>query len=147
MKTAKRYFLFKSEPGTYSFETLAKEKKTNWNGVRNYQARNSLKTCNIGDYALIYHSGDEKAIVGISQITKDAYLDLDPKKPGEWLQVDLKFIKTFTNKVPLTLLKSSETLKNLPLLKQSRLSCMEILEKDFIEIMKMGEIWEDFQSK
>jgi predicted RNA-binding protein with PUA-like domain len=140
-----RYFLLKTEPGTYSFETLAKEKKTNWNGVRNFQARNVLRECSKGDYALIYHSGDDKAVVGIAEVSKDAYPDLDPKKPGEWVQVDLKFKKTFKETVPLSVIKTTPALKNVPLIKQSRLSCMEVTAKEFETFLKMGGVWADFQ--
>jgi predicted RNA-binding protein with PUA-like domain len=143
--TMSRNFLLKTEPGTYSFETLAKEKKTNWNGVRNFQARNVLKECAKGDYALIYHSGDEKSVVGLAIISKDAYPDIDPKKPGDWVQVDLKYALKFKEPVTLATIKSTPALKALPLIKQSRLSCMEVTQKDFESLLKMGGAWADFQ--
>src|SRR4051794_8652540 len=84
------YWLLKTEPSTYSFQDLLREQRTNWNGVRNFQARNYLKTFQKHDLALIYHSGDEKAVVGIAKIIEEAYPDPDPKKAGEWVQVGLK---------------------------------------------------------
>jgi predicted RNA-binding protein with PUA-like domain len=139
-----RYFLLKSEPSVYSFDTLAKEKKTNWDHVRNFQARNVLKTCEKGDYALIYHSNDEKAVVGIAQVTKEAYPDVDPEMKGNWVQIDLKYVKKFKVPVTLATLKTTAALKNLPLIKQSRLSCMEIQAKEFETLLRMGEVWADF---
>lgn len=139
------YWLFKTEPGTYSFETLMKEKKTNWDHVRNFQARNVLKLCQIGDYALIYHSGEERAVVGLAKITKTAYPDPDPLKKGDWVQVDLKFQLVVTESVPLSRLKSTASLKDLALIKQSRLSCMQVTSKEFETILKLGISWDAFQ--
>ena len=132
------YWLFKSEPETYSFQTLKKEKKTVWNGVRNYQARNFLRECAKGDLALIYHSGKERAIVGIARISKEGYPELDPKKPGDWVQLDIAYLADLE---PITLetIKTTAALKALPLIKQSRLSCMPVGEKEFKAIAKLGK--------
>ncbi len=140
-----KFWLFKTEPGTYSFDTLVKEKKTNWDHVRNFQARNVLRTCSKGEHALIYHSGDEKSVVGIAEITKEAYPDLDPKKAGDWVQIDLKFFMKIETPVSLAEMKKNVLLKNLQLIKQSRLSCMEVSAKEFETILKMGDSWTAFQ--
>ena len=140
-----RYFLLKTEPGVYSFETLKKEKKTNWDHVRNYQARNVLNECAKGDYALIYHSNEEKAVVGIAEVTKTAYPDPDPEHKGDWVQIDLKYSRAFKESIPLSVIKTTAALKNVPLIKQSRLSCMEISAKEFETFLKMGGVWADFQ--
>jgi predicted RNA-binding protein with PUA-like domain len=132
------YWLLKTEPGTYSFAQLQKDGKTNWNGVRNFQARNSMKEMQKGDTALIYHSGDERAVVGIAKITRDAYEDLDPKKPGEWFQVDLAPLKPLKRSISLTEIKATPALASLPLIKQSRLSVMPISEAHFNKILKMS---------
>ncbi len=132
-------WLFKSEPETYSFETLMKEKTTAWNGVRNFQARNFLRECQKGDLALIYHSGDEKAVVGIAEIISKPYPEIDPKKPGEWVQVDIKAKKRLKSPVSLKTLKTTSTLKNLLLIKQSRLSCMPVTLNEFEEIIRLGD--------
>ena len=140
-----RYFLLKTEPSVYSFETLKKQKKTNWDHVRNYQARNVLNECAKGDYALIYHSNDEKAVVGIAEVTERAYPDPDPEHKGDWVQIDLKYSRAFKEKVPLSTIKATPALHYLPLIKQSRLSCMEISPKEFETLLKMGGVWDDFQ--
>jgi predicted RNA-binding protein with PUA-like domain len=131
------YWLFKSEPDTYSFQTLKKEKKTVWNGVRNFQARNFLKLCKKGDLALIYHSGKERAVVGLARITKEGYPELDPKKPGEWVQIDIAY-ESELNPVTLETLKKTPALKSLMLIKQSRLSCMPVGQNEFETILKLG---------
>lgn len=136
---AQSYWLFKSEPQTYSFETLLKEKKTHWNGVRNFQARNHLRNAARGDLALIYHSGEEKAVVGIARVIREAYPDPDPKKPGDWVQIDLEAIEALPNAVTLKTLKSTPAFKTLPLITQSRLSCMPITEAHFKAIVKLGK--------
>ena len=135
---AKQYFLFKSEPHTYSLSDLKKDQTTNWNNVRNFQARNTLRECKKGDVALIYHSGDERAVVGTALITGAPYADLDPKKKGDWVQVDLKFGKAFGAPISLATLKAHPKLKNLPLIKQSRLSCMKISDAEFELILELG---------
>jgi predicted RNA-binding protein with PUA-like domain len=139
------FWLFKSEPETYSFETLMKEKKTTWNGVRNFQARNFLRECKKGEFALIYHSGKEKAVVGVAKITKEGYPEPDPKKAGDWVQLVLS--AAFKLKTPVTLaqIKTTAALKNLPLIKQSRLSCMPVGEKEFKTILELGGVWDAFQ--
>ncbi len=140
-----QYWLFKSEPETYSFDTLKKEKKTAWNGVRNFQARNFLRLCKKDDLALIYHSGKEKAVVGIARIIKEAYPDPDPKKKGDWVQVDIAYFSHMAEPVSLAKLKSTPQLKTLPLIKQSQLSCMPVGEKEFRLILEIGGAWDSFQ--
>ncbi|MEO5970284.1 MAG: EVE domain-containing protein, partial [Bdellovibrionia bacterium] len=100
------YWLLKTEPETYSFAQLQKDGSTNWNGVRNFQARNYMKEMKKGDTALIYHSGEERAVVGVAEITHDAYPDIDPKKPGEWFQVKLKPVRALARGVSLTEIKA-----------------------------------------
>lgn len=132
------YWLFKSEPGTYSFDQLIQDRKTNWNGVRNFQARNFLQKVAPGDLALIYHSGDDKAVVGVAKVSKGPYPDLDPKKPGDWVQIDLVPEQKLASPVTLKTLKATPALKDMLLIKQSRLSCMPISAKHFEQILKMG---------
>lgn len=134
------YWLFKSEPNVYSIENLAKDKKTAWTGIRNFQARNYLKSCKKGDLVLIYHSNIGKAVVGVAKILAEAYPEIDKTRPGEWVQVDIGHVTTFSNPVTLEVIKTTPSLKALPLLKQSRLSCMPVGEKDFNLISKLGGI-------
>ena len=121
-----KYWLLKSEPEVYSIDQLAKDKKTNWDHVRNFQARNVLRSCQIGDFALIYHSNDDRAVVGVARVLKEAYPDPDPEHPGDWSQIDVKFVMKLATPVPLAKIKGTASLQDLPLIKQSRLSCMEV---------------------
>src|SRR4051812_22721886 len=113
MKTS--FWLLKTEPSTYSFSQLLKEGKTSWNGVRNFQARNNLRLVKRGDIALIYHSGDDKSVVGVARVVREAYPDPDPRKKGDWVQVDLEAIEKLERPVPLTEIKRTQALKDLPL--------------------------------
>ena len=131
------YWLLKTEPETYSFERLLKEGKTNWNGVRNYQARNNLRKMKKNDLALIYHSGDDKAVVGIAKVIKEAYPDIDADGV-EWTQVDVAPIKAIANPVTLKQIKETPSLKEMPLIKQSRLSVMPINENHYEELIKLS---------
>ncbi len=133
------YWLLKSEPDVYSIDQLAKDKKTAWTGVRNFQARNVLKACKKDDLILFYHSNIGKAVVGIGKILKEAYPEIDESRKGDWVQVDVGFVSKFKTVVTLEEIKNTASLKELPLLKQSRLSCMPIQEKEFKQILKMGE--------
>lgn len=135
---APSYWLLKTEPSTYSFTDLARDGKTNWNGVRNFQARNHLAQIEKGDIALIYHSGDDKAVVGIAQVAKEGYPDPDPKKPGEWVQIDIKPLKPLKSPVLLSQIKTEKSLQTLPLIKQSRLSVMPITEQHYRTLLKLG---------
>lgn len=138
MNPKAKHWLFKTEPGTYSFDQLLKDKRTAWNGVRNYQARNFLKQAQVGDLVIIYHSGGSPSAVGIAQITKAAYPDLDPKKPGDWVQLDLIPVQRFEVEVSLSQMKSEKALKDLLLIKQSRLSCMPVTPSEFERIKQLG---------
>src|SRR5437588_13060520 len=104
-KAKPSYWLLKSEPSTYSFDHLIRDGKTNWNGVRNFQARNHLARISKGDIALIYHSGDDKAVVGVARVVREGYPDPDPKKPGDWVQIDLEPVRPLTQPVTLAEIK------------------------------------------
>lgn len=134
-----QYWLLKTEPSTYSFQRLQKEGKTNWNGVRNFQARNHLRTIKKGDIAVIYHSGEERSAVGLARVVKEAYADPDPKKPGDWVQVDLEPIQPLPAPVALSTIKSTAALKDIPLIRLSRLSVMPITYRHFESLVKLSE--------
>lgn len=125
------HWLFKSEPETYSFAQLLRDRKTNWDGVRNFQARNNLRNAARGDLALIYHSGGDKAVVGIARVAREAYPDVDPGTPGEWVQIDLEPVQALARPVTLAEIKSTPALSTLPLIRQSQLSCMPITPAHF----------------
>jgi predicted RNA-binding protein with PUA-like domain len=138
MATRSQYWLLKTEPETYSFAQLLKDKKTNWDHVRNFQARNFLRQVAKGDLALIYHSGDEKAVIGVAEVVREAYPDPDPETPGDWVQIDLKPVEPLAAPVSLKEIKSTASLSGMPLIKQSRLSCMPITHAHYETLLKLG---------
>lgn len=119
------YWLLKSDPETYSFQDLLRDKSTMWDGVRNYQARKFLREIKKGDTVFIYHSQEEKSVVGLARVTRAAYPD-PTDKTGEWVVVDLEADKTAKCPVTLEAIKKDTILKSLPLVKQSRLSVMPV---------------------
>lgn len=131
------FWLVKSEPTTYSFDDLLRDKKTHWDGVRNFQARNFLKGMKKGDKALCYHSGDDKAVMGMVEIIKEAYPDSSATE-GEWVMVDLKPIQKFSSPVSLKDIKAHKDLTKMLLIKQSRLSVMPVTKEEFETITRMG---------
>jgi len=133
-----KYWLLKSDPETYSWENLIEDKKTDWTGVRNYQARNNLKDMKLGDLALFYHSQKEKAIVGIAQIVKEYYQD-PTTDDTHWVAVDIAPVETFKKPVTLAQIKEDPQLKNIGLLKQSRLSVIPVTNEEYNEIIKLSK--------
>ena len=122
------YWLIKSEPFKYSWENLEKDQTTFWDGVRNYQARNNLKAMKKGDYALFYHSNEGKEIVGIAQISKEAYPD---PTDTDWVLVDVTPFQKFEKTIRLETLKQHPVLKNMALIRQSRLSVCPVTQEEF----------------
>jgi predicted RNA-binding protein with PUA-like domain len=133
----KNYWLVKQEPDSYSWSDFVGEGKTAWTGVRNYTARNNLRKMQKGDEVLFYHSGEDKAVVGVARVTRPAYLDPTAKE-GDWSAVDLAPIKSLPRPVTLRQIKSAPRLKQTPLIRQSRLSVMPLTESEFREIVTMG---------
>jgi predicted RNA-binding protein with PUA-like domain len=131
------YWLMKSEPSTYCLQDLQRDQKTNWNGIRNYQARNYLKTCQPGDLVLVYHSGKERAVVGVAEVISSPYPDTQGDET--WVQVDLKYVSSFKKAVPLSRLKEEPALNDLMLFKQTRLSVMPLTQKNYEIIIKLGK--------
>jgi len=133
----KKYWLVKQEPTDYSWSDFRKERGTSWSGVRNYTARNNLRQMQKGDEVLFYHSGEEKAVVGIAQVKKIAYADFTATE-GEWSAVDLAPIRALKRPVTLKEIKQTHSLQNLPLIRQSRLSVVPVGEAEFRKIVQMG---------
>jgi len=131
------YWLVKSEPFKYSWDQFVKDKKTHWDGVRNYAARNNLKAMAKGDYVLFYHSNEGLAIVGIAEVAKTAYQDPTTDDPN-WVVVDLKPVKAIPNPVTLTEIKATPALKDMDLVRLSRLSVGAVKPEEYKLIMKMG---------
>ena len=140
MKTKKKsgYWMVKQEPETYSWDDFVNDGKTDWSGVRNYQARNNLREMKTGERVLFYHSGKDKAVVGIAEVVKSAYPD--PTADDEqWVAVDLKPIKPLKNPVPLAAIRYDKRLAELPLIRQSQLSVMPLTKDEFDIIVATGE--------
>lgn len=131
------YWLVKQEPATYSFDDFRKEKKTDWTGVRNYQARNFLRDMKKGDEVLFYHSGDERAVVGFSTVSKPAFPDPTADDDG-WIAVELKAGKPFARPVTLAEVKAEPKLSNILLVRNGRISVMPLTKAEFDLIVKMG---------
>jgi predicted RNA-binding protein with PUA-like domain len=133
-----RYWLVKSEPSAYSWDTLVKEGRTAWTGVRNFTARNNLRTMERGDPVFFYHSVVGKHVVGIARVEKEAYRDPTATE-GDWSCVDLVPVKPLKNPVNLEKMKSDPILKHLPLLKQSRLSVSPLSREQFDRVVELSE--------
>ncbi len=133
----KNYWLVKSEPNAYSWSDLVKEKRTSWTGVRNFTARNNLRSMRAGDEVLFYHSVSDKAVVGIAKVVRDAYPDPTAKE-GDWTTVDLAPIKPLRHPVTLDQIKARRPLKNISLVRQSRLSVHALTGAEFREILRFA---------
>jgi predicted RNA-binding protein with PUA-like domain len=133
----KKFWLVKQEPSAYSWADFVADGKTSWTGVRNYTARNNLRTMKKGDQVLFYHSVTDKAVVGIAQVALTAYVDPTAEE-GDWSAVDLTPKKKLARSVPLEAIKQNPRLKNMALLRLSRLSVQPASEKEFREIVRMG---------
>ena len=131
------HWLVKSEPIKYSFQNLLRDQKTVWDGVRNYQARNHLRAMKVGDAVLFYHSNEDKAVIGVAEVVKEAYPDPTAKE-GDWSVVEIKSVAPLETPVTLATIKATPELKNIALIKQSRLSVMPVDKNDFKKITKLG---------
>ena len=130
------YWLVKSEPSTFSWDDLVRDKKTVWDGVRNFQARNNLKAMKKGDLAFFYHSNEDKAIVGMAKIVKEAYPE---PKDNNWIAVDIAPDKKLKNPVSLAQIKTDKRLANMVLVKSSRLSVQPVKAEEFDMILALSE--------
>ena len=136
-----KYWLMKSEPDVWSIDQQKKAgvKGATWDGVRNYQAANNLKSMSKGDLCFFYHSNIGKEIVGIVKVIKPAFLDITDKK-GRFVAVQVRFIKKLKNAVSLEQIKKNRAISHLPLIKQSRLSVMPIDYKSWKIICNMVKV-------
>jgi len=132
------YWLVKSEPFKYSWDDLLKDGSTYWDGVRNYQARNNLKSMEKGDLVLYYHSNEGKEVVGVARVIKEFYQD-PTTQDDRWVVVDIEPVNKLNNPVSLSDIKNDKRLEKVPLVTHSRLSVMPVTKKDFETIIKMGK--------
>lgn len=134
----KSFWLVKQEPSDYSWADFVRDGGTSWTGVRNFAARNNLRRMSKGDHVLFYHSGEDKAVVGIAKVTRTAYQD-PTAKDEDWSAVELAPVKKLPRPVRLAEIKARPQLKNIALVRQSRLSVMPLTPKDFDFIVKMAK--------
>lgn len=129
------YWIVKTEPSTYSWKDLVSKAEDTWDGVRNFQARNNLNQMKEGDLVLLYHSGAEKALVGLAQVSQQAFPD--PQDPA-WVAVKLKAVRALENPLTLHQMQAEPSLAGISLLKQSRLSVHELSEEAYTLISKLS---------
>jgi len=132
-------WLVKSDPETYSWEMFAKDKRTNWDGVRNYQARINLAKMVVGDEVLFYHSNRERAVFGVASVSKEAFPD-ETSIENQWLAIELKLEYSFDRIVTLDEIKQQPNLSSIALIKQSRLSVMTLTEAEFDKIVSLSKL-------
>jgi predicted RNA-binding protein with PUA-like domain len=133
------YWLLKSEPSAYSWDQLVKDGRTNWSGVRNFQAAANLKAMKAGDRAFFYHSGEGLEIVGVVEIVKEAYPDPSDKE-GRFVQVDVKPLQAVKTPVTLKAIKAEKSLADFKLVRQGRLSVVPVSPEEWRHIAKMAGI-------
>ena len=132
-----RHWLIKSEPGTYSWDDIVRDRRTRWDGVRNFQARNNLRAMQPGDLALFYHSVNERSIPGVARVASAPYPDPTAKE-GDWSVVDVEPAFPLREPVTLERIKQERGLRGMVLLKQSRLSVQSVEKGEFDAIVAIG---------
>jgi predicted RNA-binding protein with PUA-like domain len=137
-KPMKRYWLVKQEPSVYSWTDFVTDGSTHWTGVRNFQARNNLRAMRKGDAVLFYHSVTDKAAIGVAEVVREAYRDPTAKE-GDWSAVDIRPLKALNQPVSLEQIKTEPRLRNIPLLKNSRLSVQSLEKSAFELIIRMSK--------
>ena len=130
-------WLVKSEPSVYSWDQLVKDKKTSWDGVRNYAARLHLRAMKVGEEVMFYHSNEGMAIVGIAKVSKVAYQD-PTTDDDRWCSIELKSIKKLKKPVSLAQIKENKNLQQMALVRIGRLSVQPVTEKEWKEIMSLS---------
>src|SRR5262245_31863771 len=130
------YWLMKTEPDTFSWDDLVRDKKAGWDGVRNFQARTHLKNMKKGDEAFVYHTGDEKSVVGIAKVTKEHYPD---PADNDWVAVEIVPVKKLKKPITLAQIKADKRLSNMVLVKASRLSVQPVKSEEFDMVVALSE--------
>ncbi len=131
------HWLVKSEPDTYSFDDLQRDGKTTWDGVRNFAAAGHLKAMKVGDQVLFYHSQEEKDVVGVAQVAKEAFPDAsDPT--GKFVAVELTPVRKLPRTVTLADMKATPALSDMAMLRQGRLSVSPVSDAEWATILKMA---------
>jgi predicted RNA-binding protein with PUA-like domain len=131
------YWLAKSEPSTYGWADLVRDRRTAWDGVRNFEARNNLRAMKKGDLVFFYHSVDEKRIVGVAKVVREAYADTTAKE-GDWSCVDLAPVKAIKSPIALAAIKADPAFSDLSLLRKSRLSVVPMSASHAKRLLALG---------
>ena len=131
-------WLIKSEPSVYSWDQFVKDGKTFWNGVRNYAARNNMRSMKKGDLCFYYHSNEGMEIVGIAKVVKEAYQDSTTDDP-KWCMVEVAPYKRLKNPVSLATIKEEPRLAEMALVKNSRLSVQPVTDEEWEVVMELGK--------
>jgi predicted RNA-binding protein with PUA-like domain len=134
-----QYWMVKQEPTAYSWDQFVADGKTDWTGVRNFQARNNLRSMNLGDPVFYYHSVNGKAIVGIAKVTKEAFPDPTATE-GDWSAVELTPVRPIRPPVKIEQIKQESRLVDMPLLKNSRLSVIKLTKEQFDTILEIAKV-------
>jgi predicted RNA-binding protein with PUA-like domain len=129
------YWLLKTEPETFSWNDLLRDKKAGWDGVRNFQARKHLKEMKKGDQAFIYHTGDQKSVIGIATVVRESYPEA---KDPAWIAVDLSPDKALKNPVSLSRIKQDKSLQQMVLVKAPRLSVQPVRKEEFERVIELS---------
>ena len=137
-----KHWMVKQEPTAYAWSQFVTDKVAAWTGVRNFQARNNLRAMKKGDLVLYYHSVEGKEIVGIAKVGREAYPDATAEE-GDWSCVDLVPYKALKNPVTLEAVKASAELKDIALIKQSRLSVMPLTTDEYAILLRMSKSADD----
>lgn len=132
------HWIVKQEPETYSWADFAREGRTAWTGVRNFQARNNLRAMKKGDAVLFYHSGEEKQVVGLARVAREAYADPTADE-GDWSAVDLAAVKPLPRPIALSAIKNDSLLKEMALARNSRLSVSPLSAAQFSHLLKLSK--------
>ena len=132
------YWLIKSDPETYSFEDLQRDRTTAWDGVRNYQARNNLAAMQVGDLCLVYHSQANPGVVGTAEVVKAAYPDPKADDP-RWVNVDVRAGEALARPVALAELKQDPLLAQMAVVRQSRLSVSPVTPGEWKAVMRLAK--------
>ena len=132
-----QYWLVKQEPTAYSWDQFVADGKTDWTGVRNFQARNNLRAMKSGDQVLYYHSVNGKAVVGVAVVSREAFPD-PTATSGDWTSVEIKPIRPVNPPVKLEQIKADLKLAQIPLLRQSRLSVMSLTKQEFDGVLGLA---------
>jgi predicted RNA-binding protein with PUA-like domain len=134
-----QYWLVKQEPTAYSWDQFVADGKTDWTGVRNFQARNNLRSMKAGDQVLYYHSVNGKAVVGIAVVSREAFPD-PTATSGDWSAVEIQPVRPVKPPVTLDQIKSDPALAQIPLLRQSRLSVMSLSQNEFEGVLGIAGV-------